>query len=71
VVLGGSSTATEAVETEATDALSTDKLLMTTTSYTMTDPRLAIARLSLKSKLTPFCINWMILRRLFVPQAGT
>jgi hypothetical protein len=72
-VLGGSSTATEAFETEAevVDALRTNRLLMSGASYTRTDPRLAVAPSSWKLKLTPFRINWMILRRLFVPQAGT
>jgi len=58
-------------ETEADVALSTRRLVMSGASYTRTDPRLTVAPSSLKSKLTPFRINWMILRRLFVPQAGT
>jgi len=71
--LGASSIAAEALEIDAevADALSTNRLLMSGASYTRTDPRLAVAPSSLKSKLTPFRINWMILRRLFVPQAGT
>jgi len=70
VVLGGPSTATEPFETEAKVAFSTNRLLMSGASYTKTDPTHTIAPSSLKSQLAPFRINWTILRRLFLPQAG-
>jgi len=73
VELGGSSLTTEDfnIDVEIVDALSTNRLFVSGVSYTRTDPRLVVALSSLKSKIMPFRINWMILRRLFIPQAGT
>jgi len=73
VDLSGESTTTEASDTdsEVVDALRRNKLFMSSASYMRTDPGFAVAPSRFKSKLTIFCINWMILRRLFVPQAAT
>jgi hypothetical protein len=73
VDLSGVSTTTEAFDTdsEVIDALRRNKLFKSGASYTRTDPGLTVAPSRFKSKLTLFRINWMILRRLFVPQAAT
>jgi hypothetical protein len=53
------------------DVLRSNTLLSNGAWKTSTDPRLAIALFKLNSKFTSFRINWMILRKLLVPQAGT
>jgi len=73
VELGGSSTTTDAFDTEAevVDALGMNRPSVSGASWTTTHQSLAVARSSLESKLTPFPSPWMVLRKFFVLRAGT